>query len=346
LTTFTVTLPVPKYAEEEKQVQFERDVLERLRAIPGVRESSASVGFPVVGGVRASLSILGRSDEGGRGEIAYMSMAPGFVDAVGMRLVAGRDLSPADTDTAPLVTLINETMARQYWPQGDALGAKVRIGPGTGGPAITVVGIVADVRYHGPTQPIIPAAFGSTAQYSWPRRHFTVRADADGPSVAADLRAAVRAVDPEVPLGPFQTVGDMVSNQTSRHRLVMFVLTFFGAVATLLSAFGLYAVVALASQMRRREYAIRLALGAHRADVRWMVVRQALILAGVGVTLGLLAATLGTGVLRALLHGVTPLDGATFAAACVGVLGLSIAAASWPALAAGRVDPVEALRME
>jgi ABC-type antimicrobial peptide transport system permease subunit len=190
------------------------------------------------------------------------------------------------------------------------------------------------------------AAFGSTLQYSWARRHFTVRADANATSVLADVRAAVRAVDPEVPLGPFQTAGDMVSNQTGRHRLVMFVLTFFAVVATLLSAFGLYAVVALASQMRRREYAIRLALGAHRADVRWMVVRQALVLAGVGVALGLLAAALGTGVLRALLHGVTPLDGMTFAAACVGVLGLSIAAASWPAWSAGRVDPVEALKAE
>ena len=346
LTTFTVTLPVHKYGDEAKQVQFERDVLERLRAIPGVRQSTASVGFPVVGGVRASLSIMGRSDEEGRGEIAYMSMAPGFVDTVGMRVVSGRDLSPADTDNAPLVTLINETMARQYWPQGDALGAKVRIGPGTGGPVITVVGIVKDVSYHGPTQPIMAAAFGSTLQYSWPRRHFTVRADPGAASVAADVRAAVRAVDPEVPLGAFQTVGDMVSNQTTRHRLVMFVLTFFGAVATLLSAFGLYAVVALASHMRRREYAIRLALGAHRADVRWMVVRQALVLAGVGVALGVFAAALGTGLLRALLHGVTPLDGVTFAAACVGVLALSIGAASGPALSAGRVDPVEALKAE
>jgi predicted permease len=346
LTTFTATLPVPKYADEARQVQFEREVLERLQSIPGVQAPTASVGFPVVGGVRASLSIIGRSDETGRGEIAYMSMAPGFLETVGMRVLAGRDLTAADAESAPLVTLINETMAKQYWPQGDALGAKVRIGPGTGGPVITIVGIVADVSYHGPTQPVIPAAFGSTYQYSWPRRHFTVRADAGVTAIAADLRAAVRAVDPDVPLGPFQTVGDMVSNQTMRHRLVMFVLTFFGAIATILSAFGLYAVVALTSQLRRREYAIRLALGAPRGDVRWMVLRQALLLAVAGVAIGLLVAALGTGVLRALLHGVTPLDGATFASACVAVLGLAIAAASWPALTAGRVDPVEALQAE
>ena len=346
LTTFTVTLPVPKYAEEARQVQFEHDMLERLQSIAGVSAATASVGFPVVGGVRASLSIIGRPDEGGRGEIAYMSMAPGFVDAVGLRLIAGRDLTPADTDKAPLVTLVNETMAKQYWPQGDALGARVRIGPGTGGPHITVVGIVADVSYHGPTQPVMAAAFGSTRQYSWPRRHFTVRSDGERAALVADVRAAIRALDADVPLGAFQTVGDMVANQTQRHRLVMIVLTFFGTIATVLCAFGLYAVVALTSHTRRREYAIRLALGAARGEVRWMVLRQALTLAVSGVVIGLGAAAFGTGVLRALLHGVTPLDGLTFAAACASVLGLAIAASSWPARSAGRVDPVEALKAE
>jgi predicted permease len=343
LTTFTTSMPTPKYREEERQLQFERDVLERLRAIPGVRAAVASVGFPVVGGVRASLSIEGRSDAGGRGEIAYMSMSPDFRHAVGMRLLSGRDLAPSDTSKAPLVVVINETMARHHWPQGDALGATVRIGPGTGGPLITVVGIVADVRYHGPTQPVIPAAFGSTLQYSWPRRHFSVRSEGPSAALAAEIRAALRAADPDVPLGPFQTVADMVANQTSRHRLVMIVLTFFGGVATVLCAFGLYAVVALTSQMRRREYAIRLALGAPRGNVRWTVVRQSLILAGTGVVIGIGVARAGTRVLTGLLHGVTAVDTATFGAACATVMALTLLAASLPARAAGRVDPIEAL---
>jgi putative ABC transport system permease protein len=138
----------------------------------------------------------------------------------------------------------------------------------------------------------------------------------------------------------------MVSSQTGRHRLVMLGLVFFGVIATTLCALGLYAVVALTSQLRRREYAIRLALGAPRADVRWMVVRQALVLAVAGAAIGVCVAAAGTRVLSGLLHGVTPLDAATFIVASFGVLGLAIVAASLPARSAGRVDPVEALRAE
>jgi predicted permease len=346
LTTFTVTMPVPKYGTEERQIAYEREMLERLARIPGVTMATASVGFPVVGGVRASLSIQGRSDESGRGEIAYMSMAPGFVESVGMTLKEGRSLTAADRASAPLVVVINETMARQYWPGGGAIGALTRIGPGTGGPLIAVVGIVADVRYHGPTAPVIPAAFGSTLQFSWPRRHFTVRTAGAAANLGAELRAAVRAIDPAVPMGPIQTVDDMVGLQTARHRLVMFALGFFGVVAAALCACGLYGVVALSSQMRRREYAIRMALGAARQGVRWMVVRQAVVLAATGAGAGLLLAALGTRALEGLLHGVAPLDRSTFAVSAAGVLCLAVLSAWLPARAAGRIDPVEALKSE
>jgi putative ABC transport system permease protein len=346
LTTFTVTMPVPKYATEERQVQFEREVLERIGSLPAVQASSASVGVPLMVSTRASLSIFGRSDEAGRGEIAYMSMAPDFRAFAGMRLIAGRDLLPTDTNDSAPVVVINETMARQYWPQGDALGAKTRIGPGTTGPWIEVIGIVADVRQHGPVNPVMATAFGSTYQYSWPRRHFSVRSTVGPGALAGDLRATVRAIDPDVAIGAFQTVNDALETQTARHRLVMLSLGFFGAVATVLCGFGLYAVVALTSQMRRREYAIRMALGAPRGGVRWMVVRQALALAIAGAAVGLLIAAVGTRTLEALLHGIRPLDGWTFAAAAVAVLLLAGFAAWIPAVSAGRVDPLEALKAE
>jgi predicted permease len=344
LTIFTVTMPVPKYATESRQLQVEKEMLDRLSRIPGVTSASASVGFPVVVSTRASLSIFGRPDEAGRDEVMYMSMSPGFVAATGMHLLEGRDLSATDEDPAPPVVLINESMARQYWPAGDAVGARVRIGPGTTGPWITVVGVVADIRQHGPTQPVIATSFGSTRQYSWPRRHFSVRTAASHPALAAELRAVVQAVDRELPMGPVQTVSDMVHTQTARHRLVMLALAFFGIVATVLSAFGLYAVVALTSQMRRREYAIRMALGAPRQGVRWLVVRQALLLAVAGAAGGVMAAALGTRALAGLLHGVTPLDGPTFAAAGLVLVMLAVLSAWIPARAAARVDPSEALR--
>ena len=345
LTTFTVTMPAPRYETDASQIEYERAVIARLEAMPAVRAATASVGFPVVGSTRASLSIFGRP-EVGRDEIMYMSMAPGFIQTTGMRLLEGRDLAPSDSDTAPPVVLINETMARHYWPNGGAVGTRVRIGPGTESPWITVIGIVADIRQHGPTQPVMPTSFGSTYQYSWPRRHFTVRSDQSSAALASDLRAVVRSIDPEVPMGVIQTVDDMVYNQTGRHRLVMLALTFFGVVATVLCVFGLYAVVALTSQMRRREYAIRMALGAARGNVRWMVVRQALMIGMGGVAVGLCVAAIGTRVLEGLLHGVRPLDTPTFAVAGVAILGMAALAASLPARAAGRVDPVESLKAD
>jgi putative ABC transport system permease protein len=263
-----------------------------------------------------------------------------------MRIIEGRDIAETDVQESTPVVLINETMARQYWPGGGAVGARVRIGPGTAAPWITVIGIVADIRQHGPTQPVIPTSFGSTRQYSWPRRHFSVRSDLAAAALAADLRAAVRAQDPGVPMGAIQTVDDMVHTQTGRHRLVTFALAFFGIVATVLCAFGLYAVVALTSGMRRREYAIRMALGAPRGRVGWMVVRQALVIGGVGAVLGLLIAATGTRILAGLLHGVRPVDAATFATAGAVVLALAALAACVPARAAARVDPVEALKSE
>jgi predicted permease len=336
-----------RYRTREAQVQFERDVLDRLRAIPGVTAASASVGVPVIGGMGAGLFIEGRPKGAAPEEIAYFSVSPEFMSSFSIPIRAGRDLTFNDTAASPRVVLINETMARRYWPEGNALGARVDIGAGTPtGTWITVVGIVPDMRLHGPTEEIRPAAFGSTLQYSWPRRFFTVRADGARPALAADLRGAVRAVDPALAVGAITRVDELIDERTARHKLAMLTLSFFGVVALVLCALGLYAVVALTSQLRRREYAIRLALGAPRASVRAAVLTHALVLAAAGAAAGLGAAALGTRALDGMLHGVTPLDPLTFAAATAGVIAVAAIAAWLPARQAARVDPLEALRID
>lgn len=273
-----------------------------------------------------------------------MSMAPGFIETTGMRLREGRDVAATDTASAPPVVLINETMARQYWPDGSAVGAACASGQARPNPGSPSLALLPTSRHQGPTRPVLPTSFGSTLQYSWPRRHFTVRSNVPPATLAPELRAVVRSIDPAVPMGRIQTIDDMVTTQTGPYRLAMLSLTFFGVVATVLCVFGLYAVVALTSQMRRREYVTRMALGAARRDVRWMVIRQALVLGGIGVVLGLFMAATWTRLLEGLLHGVRPLDAMTFAGACTAELVLAAAAASIPARGAGRVDPVEALR--
>jgi predicted permease len=348
LASMQVNLPGQRYQSQEAQIQFERNVLERMRQIPGVRAATASVGYPLWGGMMAGLAIKGNAPDTPRSEIAYLSVSPRFATDIGAHIVAGRDIEPGDVASAPRVVVINETMARMFWPQGDALGSEVRIGPGSPNEQwITVVGIMADMRTHGLVDAIRPTAFGSTLQYSWPRRHLGVRAEgARLMTIAGELKRAVQDVDRTVAIGTFTIAEQAVSNSTARYRLMMLSLAMFGAVAVMLCISGLYAVIALTSQQRRREYAIRLALGARRGNVRWMVVRQALLLGGAGAVIGLAGAAIGTRTLQGTLHGVQPLDMPTFTAAAGTLTLLSVLAAWLPARQAERVDPVDTLRAE
>ena len=348
LTWWQVNLPGRKYQEAEAQIQFERDMLERLRQIPGVTSAMASVGFPLWGGSTAGLAIKGDAPGAPRREVAYLSVSPNFIADVGAQIVTGRDLEPSDTTNAPRVVVINETMARMFWPQGDAIGREVQIGPGSPNENwITIVGIMADMRAHGVTEPIRPTAFGSTRQYSWPRRHLAVRSAGEMPAtLAMDLKSAIHAVDPAVAIGVITSADHTLADSMARYRLVMLALTVFGGVAVVLCISGLYAVIVLNSQQRRREYAIRVALGARRGGVRWMVLRQALVLAGAGAAVGLVTAALGTRAIQGLLHGVDPVDATTFATAAVALLALAALAAWQPASRAERVNPIETLRAE
>ena len=218
---------------------------------------------------------------------------------------------------------------------------------GSGAPSddwITVVGIIEDVRQHGPTQAVRPHAFGTTWQYSFARRNFVLRTEALPASLMTEVRAAVRRVDPNLALGAIQPFDQLVADRTARHRLVMLALTGFGVVALVLSAFGLYAVVALTSQLRRREYAIRLALGARRDSVRRLVLSQGLRLAVVGTVAGVALTVAGTRAVQGLLHGVEPLDLTTFASAAAVVVLVAAVSSMLPAVQAGRVDPAETLK--
>jgi predicted permease len=347
LTWMQVNLPGTRYQPPAAQIQFERDVLERMRQIPGVKSAMSSVGFPLWGGMMAGLGIKGDPPGTPRREVAYLSVSPNFVADIGARIVAGRDLLPTDTYNTTRVAVINETMARLFWPDGNAVGTEVQIGAGSPNDRwITIVGIMADMRAHGLTEIIRPTAFGTTLQYTWPRRHLAVRTEVPNSTLATELRSAIQAVDPSVSLGVVTSSGQVLENSMARPRLVMLALSLFGIVALVLCISGLYAVIVLSSQQRRREYAIRVALGARRGGVRWMVVRQALMMAGAGAAVGLGVAALATRALQGVLHGVQPVDALTFTAAALTLLGLAIMAAWFPARQAERVNPIETLRAE
>ncbi len=348
MTTMSVTLPGKAFASQAAQMQFEEDLLATLGRLPGVDAATASVGLPASRAMGASLHIHGRPVDGGLPEVGYNSIAPGFLNMMGMPLLAGRDVNEHDRQGTTGAILVNSMMAKQYWPGGDAIGARIYLGPGRPDPGawMEVVGIVADVRPYAAAEPVTPSAYGSTRQYSWPRRFFTVHTHHKPSTLEAEMRTAVRAANPAVSVGIVRDLPAIAEAARGRHRLVMSTLVIFSGVALALCASGLYAVAAMMSSMRRREYAIRLALGAPREHVRWQVVRQSLTLAGAGVGLGLGLAAAAVGAIQGLLHGVGSTDPSTFAGAAV-VLTLVAAGAAWgPARSAAHADPIETLRAE
>ncbi|HSJ09967.1 MAG TPA: ABC transporter permease, partial [Longimicrobiales bacterium] len=278
IATVSVGMPGERYASDDAQVAFERDAIAALERVPGVEAVTASVGVPVIGGTRAGLIVRGRV-ETAPVEVAYFSVAPGFMDALDIPLRAGRNIAPYDiADTEP-VMVISETLAARLWPDGDAIGARIHVGPGTPPDDeswMSVVGIVADVRQHGPAEAVLPTAYGSTHQFSWPRRNFVIRIREGAVLPREDVRAAIAALDASVPVGTVQLMDELTGERIAQHRVVMIALAFFGTVALLLCALGLYAVTSHASRMRRREYAIRMAIGAAPASVHALVLREGL----------------------------------------------------------------------
>lgn len=348
MTTMAVTMPGKRFASQAEQIRLEEEILTRLRALPGVSSATASVGIPAGRAMGASLHIRGRSTAEGLQEVGYNSIAPGFREAMGMSLKAGRDITLDDRAGGTGAILVNETMARLHWPAGDAIGARIYLGPGAPDPGnwMEIVGIVGDVHPFAPGDRVTPSAYGSTRQYSWARRFFTVHTTHKPDALEAGMRAAVRAADPSVSVGVLRALPEFVDATRGRHRLVMTALLIFAGVALVLCAAGLYAVSAMLSGMRRREYAIRVALGAPRDHVRWHVVRQALVLAAAGIAAGIAIAAGAVGTIQGMVHGVAMMDPATFIGAAVLLAAVAGAAAFWPAHKAARVDPVETLKAE
>lgn len=348
MTSVAVTMPGARFATLAQQVAFEEAMLARLSQIPGVITASASIGLAATPAMGATLHIEGRPATDGLTEVGYTSIAPGLAEQLGVPIESGRDIATTDTQGTVGAILINRSLERAVWPDGTAIGSRIYLGPEPPGPGdwMQIVGVVGDVRASLLASDIRPTAYGSTRQYSWPRRHFTLFAPSGPPSLHADIRAAVRAVDPAVTVGTIQDLAGVFTAQRARHSLVLLVIGVFAVVSLLLCATGLYAVVALASQLRRREYVIRLALGAPVQDVKWRVLRQALLLASMGIALGVTMAILGVRAIEGLLHGVASRDVTTYALSALALVIVAAVAAWQPARAAANASASEALKAD
>jgi predicted permease len=278
------------------------------------------------------------------------AVGPDFFTTLGMPLVAGRGIGNGDEAGAPAVTVINESAARQYFPGRSPIGQTLTVsgwGPAPDRP-LEIVGVVADARYDSLRNPTRPTAYDSYLQRpggtysSW----FAVRV-ANAPSVMErPIRDAVTAVDPSLPITHLQTQQEQIDQSIGRERVLARLLTVFGAFALLLASVGLYGLTSYAVARRTSEIGIRLALGAQRSQVLWLVLRQVFALSAIGLALGLpLAWAIGP-LVGSYLFGVPPRDVLTIALAGM-VLMLVIVVAGWlPARRAARMDPLAALRVE
>jgi predicted permease len=348
LTTFVWQ----QFPEPGQRAAYVRTAAARLAGLPGVRAVGATSALPLgeqIGREDASFMIDGQAAplEGEAPEAHLTVATPGYFGALGVRLRRGRLLADADDERAPPVAVVNEAFARRHFGGADAVGRRVRLlGRGGLGPAIEVVGVVADVRQRTLTDAPRPALFVPHAQSPTGSLVFVVHTAGDPEAVQAAARRALVALAPSAPVASATTLEALLASALRERRLVLGLLGGFAAVALGLAALGVYAALSQRAAERRREMGVRVALDARARDVRALMVRGGVALWGAGLALGLTAAALAAPVLDALLFGVRAFDLATFAAAGAVVL-LATAVASWaPARRAARVEPLEALRAD
>ncbi|MBL8209169.1 MAG: ABC transporter permease [Bryobacterales bacterium] len=350
LQTMQVSLDAQRELRGESRTALYREMLARVREVPGV-ESASMVNHLPVGGDLWGGTLLAEGmaiPQPGRMPRAVWRVAmPGYFAAMRARWVAGRDFTDADREGTAPVVIVNEKLARRLWPAGDALGRRVRLGdPRVQSPWVTVIGVVRDLRQRSWTAPVEEEYYLPVTQGpEMASRSMTVVVRGEA-AMAELVRSAVRGVSAAVPVSEVKAMEDIVGRAMWREQFYSAVLSGFAGFALLLAAIGLYGVVAQAVAQRTGEIGIRMAVGATRGQVMGMVLGQAARLTAVGLAIGLAMSLAGVPVLRSLLFGVEPYDGVTFGGIAVLLVVVALAAAMVPAWRAGRMDPLAALRRE
>jgi ABC-type antimicrobial peptide transport system permease subunit len=270
------------------------------------------------------------------------AIGPDYFETVGMRIIAGRALNAGDVAGSQKVAVVNRTLARTYFPDGQAVGKRF----GQSGPDIVIVGVVDDARVTGPSAAPVATAFFPLSQREVIARTVEVRTTEQPEPLIAPLRAALSRDVPELPVENIVTMNARVERAMSAWRLILMLTSGFGALALGLAGFGLFGVLSNAVARRTPEFGLRMALGASRGTVVWSVVREALWLVLIGLAIGLLVVLLGNRLISTLLFGVSPFDAATLATGTLVLVGVGLTCSALPALHASRVEPNVALRQE
>ena len=349
--TLFVDIPWSQFGTPAEQVGFYDQLLDRVRAMPGVVSAAGTSEPPVIGyGNTFSYAIQGRiaGTPSGREEDEILAaVTPGYFETMRIPVVEGRGFEPTDRADAAPVMIINQALARKQWPAGDAVGQRIRFDEDQ--PWFEIVGVVGDTRHDGLDQPAPPMLYMPQAQRPWSWMTWlvlAVRTTADPTGLVPAIRDQMTALHSAVIPERVATLNDIYADSAARRRFATILLGAFAALALVLGATGIYGVLSFTVARRGREIGIRMALGEERGRVAARVVRDGLLLAVAGLALGLPTAWLLARFLQSLVFGITTTDLATFAVVPATLLAVAAAAALVPALRATRVDPVRAMKME
>ncbi len=347
--TMNVMLPRAKYREGPQRNAFYNDLVQRVKAYPGV-ESAAAVNYLPLGGANSSDDYLVEGvpePAAGQENVGrYRVCTPDYFRTMGISILKGRGFTEQDKAGATPVVIVNETLARKHWPQGDAIGKRIRFyGPLDRAPWMEIVGVIQDVR-HELNLPVTPEYYLPYAQDAWPGMVLVARTTVEPDSLAAALRQQVWAIDKDQPVFDILTMREVRSMSVALYSFSSVMLGIFAAVALLLASVGIYGVMAFAVTQRTQEIGIRMALGARALDVLKLVVKHGMKLALLGMVIGLAGSWALTRFLEKMLVDVKPTDLLTFSVVSAFLLAAAFVACYVPARRATKVDPLQALRYE
>lgn len=346
--TMRVSLPQSRYARPEERVQFFQRLLERIEQVPDVQSAGAVSFLPLTGlGAATRYAVLGEPDSApGQEPVTDVRViTKDYFKTMGIHLVRGRLFDERQPSEAMNKVIVNETLARRHWPNGNPIGKRIRISwaPDT---EDEIVGVVGDVLHAGLDAEVRAMTYWPFARNAYGSMTLTVRTAGEPGRVVSTIRGILRGEDTDLALADIKTMDEVVSRSVAQRRLMMVMLGIFAGAALLLAAVGIYGVIAYSVTQRTQEIGIRLALGAARSDVLRMIVGQALGLAVVGVVVGVAGAVFLTKLMADLLFGVEPFDPLTFVVVAAGLTLVALLASYLPGRRATRVDPVIALRAE
>jgi putative ABC transport system permease protein len=345
----SMSLPQPDFYGPPVRTTFCSDVAERVGTLPGVLSVGAISHLPLTGAnASRSLSLEGHIfPPGQNATAAYRLTCPGYFKSMGIALRGGRDFDARDTTASSGVVIINDVMARQYWPNENPVGKRLKLGrAASSNPWLTIVGVVGSVRHFGLDSEPRREMFRPYSQAAWPIMTITAKTASEPAAFGRAVRTALQTMDPDLPVGAIRTMEDVETSSTGYRRFPMLLLGAFGILALVLAIVGVYGVVSFVVAQRTREIGIRIALGARGSEVLRLVVRGALRPVVFGLLLGTAGAISAGRLLGALLFQVEPTDPAVLGA-IVALLGMSAFAASLvPARRASRVDPIIILKVD